>query len=350
MQLIDFRKGLVGRKLAGKYVLQRPIGAGGMGSVYRAVQQGTEARVAVKILSRDTPDLRTASRFRQEAEMTARLTHPNTVRVLDFGVDDDLFFLVTEFLAGSDLTRFLRRGGQPDNFLVHVLFQVVSSLAEAHSKGVIHRDIKPNNIMLIHHVGWPSFVKVIDFGIARAVGGPGHGTKGLLGTLGYIAPEQTDSERTPDVRSDLYALGCLAYELATGQLPFDGITHRSAPLDILEAHLSSEPVPVQDIKPSVDDDVAQLIMGLLHKDPSRRPSSAGELVLPLNALKLKFLRRQSDDRLAGIASMNETEMTAVQNESPDTFVFQESSSLFGEKTRTDMDDATDVVPSHDSTQ
>ena len=229
-------------------------------------------------------------------------------------MDDDLFFLVTEFLAGSDLTRFLRRGGQPDNFLVHVLFQVVSSLAEAHSKGVIHRDIKPNNIMLIHHVGWPSFVKVIDFGIARAVGGPGHGTKGLLGTLGYIAPEQTDSERTPDVRSDLYALGCLAYELATGQLPFDGITHRSAPLDILEAHLSSEPVPVQDTKPSVDDDVAQLIMGLLHKDPSRRPSSAGELVLPLNALKLKFLRRQSDDRLAGIASMNETEMTAVQQE------------------------------------
>ena len=91
-------------------------------------------------------------------------------------------------------------------------------------------------------------------------------------------------------------------------------------------------------------------MGLLHKDPSRRPSSAGELVLPLNALKLKFLRRQSDDRLAGIASMNETEMTAVQQESPDTFVFQESSSLFGEKTRTDMDDATEVVPSHDSTQ
>lgn len=304
METIDFKNGLVGRKLANKYVLQKPIGAGGMGSVYRGIQLGTEARVAVKVLAREAPGPTVASRFRQEAEMTARLTHPNTVRVLDYGVDDDLFYLVTEYLAGTDLTRFLRQGGQPDNFLVHVLFQVAASLAEAHSKGVIHRDIKPNNIMLIHHVGLPSFVKVIDFGIARAIGGPGHGTKGLLGTLGYIAPEQTESSRVPDVRSDLYALGCLAYELATGKLPFHGITHQSAPLDILEAHLSGQPTPVVAHRPDMNVDLAQLIMRLLSRDPNQRPGSAGELIIPLHALRLEFLKHAPDDRLAGIVPLH----------------------------------------------
>ena len=312
METIDFKNGLVGRKLAEKYVLQKPIGSGGMGSVYRGIQLGTEARVAVKLLSRDVPSATMASRFRQEAEMTARLTHPNTVRVLDYGVDDELFFLVTEYLAGTDLTRFLRAGGQPDHFLVHVLFQVASSLAEAHSKGVIHRDIKPNNIMLIHHVGLPSFVKVIDFGIARSIGGPGHGTKGLLGTLGYIAPEQTQSSRKPDVRSDLYALGCLAYELATGQLPFHGITHQSAPLDILEAHLGGTPTPIGEHRPDMHPDLADLLMGLLSRSPDDRPGSAGELIIPLNALRIEFLREGPKDRLAGIAPMGRRSFDASQ--------------------------------------
>ena len=272
-----------------------------MGSVYRGVQLGTRGRVAVKLLSKQAPDDTIISRFRQEAEMTARLTHPNTVRLLDFGVDDSLLFLVTEYLAGTDLTRFLRAGGQPDNFLVHILFQIVGSLAEAHSKGVIHRDIKPNNVMLVHHVGWPSFVKVIDFGIARAIGGPGHGTKGLLGTLGYIAPEQTEQNRLPDVRSDLYALGCLAYELSTGRLPFHGITHQSAPLDILEAHLGGTPTPIFEHRPNIAPALGQLIMRLLSRDPTQRPNSAGELILPLNELRVRFLREGPSNRLAGIA-------------------------------------------------
>lgn len=310
--LIDFKRGMVGRTLANKYVLKKPIGAGGMGSVYRGIQLDTQARVAIKLLSKEAPGETITSRFRQEAEMTARLTHPNTVRLLDFGVDDALFFLVTEYLAGTDLTRFLRSGGQPDNFLVHVLFQIVGSLAEAHSKGVIHRDIKPNNIMLIHHVGWPSFVKVIDFGIARAIGGPGHGTKGLLGTLGYIAPEQTESSRLPDVRSDLYALGCLAYELATGRLPFHGITHQSAPLDILEAHLGGTPTPIMEHRPDINDELGRLIMRLLARDPSARPGSAGELILPLNELRVSFLREGPKNRLAGIAPQASAKSDAVE--------------------------------------
>jgi serine/threonine protein kinase len=181
--------------------------------------------------------------------------------------------------------------------------------------------------MLIHHVGWPSFVKVIDFGIARAIGGPGHGTKGLLGTLGYIAPEQTESSRLPDVRSDLYALGCLAYELATGRLPFHGITHQSAPLDILEAHLGGTPTPIMEHRPDINNELGTLIMRLLARDPSARPSSAGELILPLNELRVSFLREGPKNRLAGIAPQATTKLDAFEANQARTHV-EESSSDF----------------------
>jgi serine/threonine-protein kinase len=256
-----------------------------MGDVYLGHQLSTGGRVAIKIMSTQQRAKKTIDRFRYEAETTAQLTHPNTVRILDFGADQDLFYLVMEHLSGTDLTRFLRVGGQSDAFVSHILFQVVCSLAEAHSRGVIHRDIKPNNIMLLHHVGCPSFVKVIDFGIARAIGGPGLGTLGILGTIGYIAPEQAAGESAPDARTDIYALGCVAYELLTGRLPFDGITHQSAPIQVLEAHKSGQPRPILDVKPGTDPELADLIMTLLSREPDARPPTTGELVVPLHRIR-----------------------------------------------------------------
>ena len=276
---------LTGLVLNEKYALQTRIGRGGMGEVYRAEQLSTGGRVAVKVMSTSNRPQKTIDRFRHEAEATAQLTHPNTVRLLDFGADQDVFYLVMEFLQGTDLTRFLRPGGQSPAFVSHVLFQIVCSLTEAHNRGLVHRDIKPNNIMLIHHVGHPSFVKVIDFGIARAIGGPGLGTMGILGTIGYIAPEQTNGEAEPDARTDLYALGCLAYELLTGQLPFEGITHQSAPLDILEAHQRGNPIPITRVRPGLDPELSELVMALIHRDPEERPRSAGELVVPLHRIR-----------------------------------------------------------------
>jgi serine/threonine protein kinase len=126
---------------------------------------------------------------------------------------------------------------------------------------------------------------VIDFGIARAIGGPGLGTLGILGTIGYIAPEQAADESAPDARTDLYALGCLAYELLTGRLPFDGITHKSAPLDVLEAHRMGQPRPVLEVRPHADPELADLIMRLLSRDPSLRPVSAGSLIAPLHTIR-----------------------------------------------------------------
>lgn len=276
---------LAGKVLAGRYELVKVIGDGGMGRVYRGVQLSTGGRVAIKIMDAWDHDAATVKRFRYEAETTASLSHPNTVRILDFGSDDDLFFLVMEYLPGTDLTRYLRREGQSDPFVAHVLLQTACSLAEAHSRGVVHRDIKPNNIMLLHHAGLPSFVKVIDFGIARAIGGPGNGTVGVLGTMGYIAPEQMKDGAQLDARTDLYSLGCVAYELLSGRLPFDGITHNSPPMDVLEAHLRGNPTPLEVAKPGVNPRLASLIMGLIRKRPDDRPPAAGELIEPLYALR-----------------------------------------------------------------
>ena len=128
-------------------------------------------------------------------------------------------------------------------------------------------------------------MKVIDFGIARAVAGPGHGTRGILGTIGYIAPEAVHEKAQPDTRTDLYSLGCVAYELVTGRLPFDGITHQSAPMDILDAHMTGQARHVLDIKPEVDPELADIIMSLLARDPAARPRIAGDLVLPLHGIR-----------------------------------------------------------------
>ncbi|MGC6417677.1 MAG: serine/threonine protein kinase [Bradymonadia bacterium] len=274
-----------GLVLGEQYEVVRPVGAGGMGQVYQGRQLSTGGRVAIKLMSTLDRSQKTIDRFKYEAETTAQLTHPNTVRILDFGSDGDVFYLVMEYLSGTDLTRFLRPDGQSDAFVSHVLFQTVCSLAEAHSRGVVHRDIKPNNIMLLHHVGHPSFVKVIDFGIARAIGGPGHGTLGILGTIGYIAPEQASGDLVPDARTDLYALGCVAYELLTGRLPFDGITHKSAPLEVLEAHKAGNPTDIAQIRPNTDPELAHLIMRLLSRNPVNRPQSVGELVVPLHKIR-----------------------------------------------------------------
>ncbi len=276
---------LAGKVLANRYELVKVIGDGGMGRVYRGVQLSTGGRVAIKIMDAWDHDAATVKRFRYEATTTASLSHPNTVRILDFGSDDDLFFLVMEYLPGTDLTRYLRREGQSDPFVAHVLLQTACSLAEAHSRGVVHRDIKPNNIMLLHHAGLPSFVKVIDFGIARAIGGPGNGTVGVLGTMGYIAPEQMKDGVQLDARTDLYSLGCVAYELLSGRLPFDGITHNSPPMDVLEAHLRGNPTPLSEAKPGVHPGLAELIMSMIRKRPDDRPPAAGELIDPLYALR-----------------------------------------------------------------
>lgn len=280
----DIRE-LEGLSLADRYTLRAVIGDGGMGQVYRGVHRRTRGAVAVKVMDARAVDDAALARFRREAEITAALTHPNTVRLLDFGVDDDLHYIVLEHVDGRDLSRYVRPGGQQQGFVAHTMYQVASSLAEAHAQGVVHRDVKPSNIRVRDHVGLPAFATVIDWGIARAAHDAGTGTSGVLGTLGYIAPEQIREDGRVDARSDVYALGCVAYELLAGRLPFDGLTHRTDTVTALQAHLNGAATPLRQARPSVLPELARLVMRMIDRDPARRPQSAQQLVDPLDAIK-----------------------------------------------------------------
>ncbi len=280
----DVRR-LEGRSLAKRFRLSALIGDGGMGQVYRGEHHRTRGAVAVKVMDARSVDGEALTRFHREAEITAALTHPNTVRLLDFGVDDDLHYIVLEYVEGRDLSRYVRAGGQQQGFVAHTMYQVASSLAEAHAQGIVHRDVKPSNVRIRNHAGLPGFATVIDWGIAHEVGGAGSDTPGVLGTLGYIAPEQIEHGGRVDARSDVFALGCVAYELLAGRLPFDGVTHETDSVTALQAHLHAAPTLLRLARPNVLPQFARLVMRMLARDPSERPQTAQHLIDPLDAIK-----------------------------------------------------------------
>jgi serine/threonine-protein kinase len=278
----------IGRILGGRFQLLQLIGRGGMGEVYRAAHLGTGGPVAIKVMD---PSIRSAedlARFRNEAEVMARLHHPNTVRIYDFGEEPDLSYLAMEFVEGRDLYRVIRPRGQGDRLVLRVLHQVAACLAEAHAAGVVHRDVKPGNIMLVDFQGHSDFVKVIDFGIAGRIG-PDAGPQPLIGTMSYLSPEQLVKGGEADARSDLYSLGIVAYELLTGRLPFEGIEHSTPPERILDAHLAGRPTPLLDVKSVVEPRLAELVMRLIRRDPAGRPANASDIVEPIDDLHREFV-------------------------------------------------------------
>ena len=223
-------------RLAGRYRLRELIAVGGMGEVHLAVDERLGRRVAVKIMSRAVSEYSdSVERFRREAVVVARLNHPNIAQVYDYGVEDGAHYIVMEYAEGSDLSRVLRERGplEPAEAL-SVTAQVCAALAVAHRAGVVHRDIKPGNVI----VGPGGSVKVTDFGIARALGQTALTDAGtVLGTAQYLPPEQARGESATPA-SDLYALGILLYQMVTGTPPFTG----DSPVAIAMRHLD-EPVP-----------------------------------------------------------------------------------------------------------
>ena len=220
---------LIGSTLAGRYLIEARVGAGAMGSVYRAQQAGLSRPVAIKILNRDRSAAGdTVQRFRREAQAMSALHHPNTVRVFDFGsTDDGLLYLAMELLEGESVTQRLFRGGALGVKEAVMLAQaVLRSVGEAHAHGLVHRDLKPDNIFLARVQGEPlPVVKVLDFGIAKAVDGERKidqfetldGT--VFGTPRYMSPEQA-AGKPLDNRSDLYAVGIMLFEFLAGRPPF----------------------------------------------------------------------------------------------------------------------------------
>ncbi len=265
----------VGRLLAGRYELHEKIAEGGMGAIFKALQRGMGRWVAVKLLLDHLgADDEVARRFYREMQATARIEHPNTVRIYDFGHSEqgDLF-LVMELLDGQTLSELMVDAGPlPPARVARIGAQIASALAAAHAEGVIHRDLKPENILLCDRHGTPDQVKVLDFGLARLVDAhPGDRTAvGLrVGTPAYMSPE-TVKRREADARSDLYALGVLLYEMLVGRPPFLGsphkvmIQHEEAPAPRAGANAPGHCPAWLD----------SLIDRLLLKDPAARPQDA----------------------------------------------------------------------------
>jgi serine/threonine protein kinase len=273
----------------GSYLLEEPLGKGGMGEVFRATHQMLARPAAVKLIRSEVLGSSTPSaarviieRFRREAEAAASLRSPHTISLYDFGVSQDgTFFLVMELLDGLDLETLVERFGPvPPERAVHLLRQVCASLGEAHSRGLVHRDIKPSNIFTCRMGLDVDFIKVLDFGLVKAMG-DGDRESTLLtapdsttGTPAYIAPEIIRGDRQPDHRVDIYALGCVGYWLLTGRLVFQAPNA----IQLMYQHANTQPVAPSerselDIPPVLDG----IILSCLAKLPEDRPQSAAEL-------------------------------------------------------------------------
>ena len=253
-----------------RYRITEKIGSGGMADVYKAIDETLGRTVAVKVLHPTyVNDTDFVDRFRHEASAAANLSHPSIVNIYDYGVEDVGPYIVMELVRGMDLKRVLREQGKLDPRLVAEYgSQVCSALSAAHGYGIIHRDIKPQNIIVTPD----GVVKVMDFGIARAVDSDATQTGSVLGTAQYVSPEQAQGRRLGP-ESDLYSLGVVLYELSTGRLPFTGDT----PVSVALKHVNDAPVPPRQVDPSVPPALEAVIMKAMQKDPRLRYHSAEEM-------------------------------------------------------------------------
>ena len=268
---------LTGRAIAsGKLQIHSLIGAGGVGSVYKAFHRDLRIAVAVKVLHEDFQnDIEFCRRFHAEALAASRLDHPNLMRVLDFGQEPDgMLYLAMEHLAGKSLVDDVGKPMETSR-LLNIMVQVTAGLAHAHARGIVHRDVKPDNIVLV-----PSrddddrpmdLAKVCDFGIAVLTDDGASGT--IVGTPEYMSPEQCAGMKNLDGRSDVYACGVILFELATGQLPFNAPT----PVKLLNRHMNMPAPEPRSINPNVPEALERIIMKALEKEPEDRQGSMREL-------------------------------------------------------------------------
>ena len=265
--------------LVDRYELGPVLGQGGMAKVHQGLDRQLGRQVAIKVLAPPFDrDREFVERFQREARAAAGLSHPNIVAVFDSGSDDGTHYIVTELVEGETLADRLRRDGpMPQAEAIAVAVDIARALAAAHERGLIHRDIKPGNVMLLPD----SRVKVVDFGIARAAGSDTLTNTGVvLGSTAYLSPEQASGQPV-DERADLYALGCVLYEMLTGRVPFSADT----PIATMYRHVNEDPPPPSTFAPILSE-LEDIVMRALEKDPKRRFASASELEAALLAVPL----------------------------------------------------------------
>jgi tetratricopeptide (TPR) repeat protein len=273
---------MIGSVVGDRYRVVSRIGVGGMGAVYRAEHTMMRRDLAIKVL---LPELggkdEFARRFEREAESASRLQHPNIISVTDFGrIDDGRLFLAMEFLAGESLSSVIKAGPVPRERALKIVRQILRGLEHAHAAGVVHRDLKPDNIMLVERDGQADVVKILDFGIAKVTEPmSGHGPGGnvltqagvIFGTPEYLSPEQALGE-VVDARADIYAAGVILYEMLAGRRPFES----EDKVKIISMHLAHAPPRIREVSPTVDVPVAleQVVLQALEKSRENRFASA----------------------------------------------------------------------------
>jgi serine/threonine-protein kinase len=276
----------IGTVVGDRYRIVSRIGVGGMGAVYRAEHTMMRRDLAIKVL---LPELggkeEFARRFEREAESASRLDHPNIITVTDFGhTPEGSLFLVMEFLAGESLTRAIKGGPMPPARALHIIRQILRALDHAHAAGVVHRDLKPDNIMLIERDGQRDFVKILDFGIAKVTepmsGGQALTQAGVIfGTPEYLSPEQALGEAV-DARADIYAAGVMLYEMLAGRRPFES----DDKVKIISMHLAHAPPRMRDTNPAVDLPIPleQAVLQALEKSRDHRFATAAAFLQALD--------------------------------------------------------------------
>ena len=270
----------------GQYTIEAKIGEGGMGVVYRAHHGMMRRPTAVKLLRPEKAIAANLKRFEREVQLTARLTHPHTITIFDYGrTPEGVFYYAMELLDGASLERVVAVAGRlPPARVVHVLYEVAGALVEAHETGLIHRDVKPANIILCRQGGLYDFPKVVDFGLVKDLEPSGDATLTradvIAGTPLYIAPEAITSPESVGPQSDIYSLGAVGYFALTGQHVFQGRTL----VEVCSHHLHTTPEPPSKrLDSPVPADLEALVLECLEKDPARRPAGARELRRRLSA-------------------------------------------------------------------
>ncbi|WP_294539941.1 Stk1 family PASTA domain-containing Ser/Thr kinase [uncultured Gemmiger sp.] len=271
---------LIGKKLDGRYLIESLIGVGGMANVYKGRDIRTGNEIAVKVLKEEfLGNEELVRRFKNESKAISILDHPNIVKVYDVSVTDQLQYIVMEYIDGITLKEYLKQRGGALTWkeVVHFATQVLSALEHAHSKGIVHRDVKPQNIMLQAD----GSIKMMDFGIARFSRAQSQTISDkAIGSVHYISPEQAKGDRT-DARTDIYSVGVMLYEMLSGRLPFDG----TGTVSIAIMQISEKPKPLAEVAPNVPEGLRQITEKAMEKDPDARYQSAAEMLEAIRAFK-----------------------------------------------------------------
>ncbi|MEK6300869.1 MAG: bifunctional serine/threonine-protein kinase/formylglycine-generating enzyme family protein [Acidobacteriota bacterium] len=303
---------MVGRLLAGRYRLEKKIGEGGMGAIYKAVHTEMGRTCAIKLLTLLSPGNDDAlARFKREAKMASSIDNQHAVTIYDFGQNEDgTLFLAMELIEGVALSRVLaEERALPPARAVHIATQIAEALSAAHARGIIHRDLKPDNIMITRKGASKDYVKVLDFGIAKTVADDTADnltkTGFVLGTPVYMSPEQLLGEKL-DSRSDIYSLAIIVYEMLSGRLPFEGDNQQS----IMMKRITSEPVRISWVAPGISEALEEAVMNGLLRDPAARTRTVEAFAASLNtALQsgTQILGGRSTERLGGGQPPRETQ-------------------------------------------